>query len=322
MRHEHPRLCTDPCGAAHRRSNVRDPRYLPRVPDLALSFLRGLAGAYELDGPTLHAVGPTLESHLAAARAKWPKVALSGEDFAEHLARCAPEADDLARALDGLCTADVYLACACARGDRAALEAFEEHVMPQVPRAIVRIDRDDTFVREVMEEVRIKLLVGDGREPRVASYLGRGPLTSWVQVTAIRTAYSIKRRKSPEEPVDEAELELSLDESPELAHLRATVQEPFRIAFREALASLAPRERTVLRLYLIEEVSAETLATMYGVHRATIARWIGAARQQVHDETRKRLSKALGLDARAFESLMQNVLSGLDVSLASFLERP
>jgi RNA polymerase sigma-70 factor (ECF subfamily) len=319
-RPEHHRTLA--CASAHRRSNAADPRYLRSVPDLARSFLRGLEGAYELDGPTLHAVGPALEVHLAAARAKWPKVALAGEDFAEHLARCAPDVEDLSHALDGLCTADVYLACACARGDRAALEAFEEHVMPQVPRAIVRIDRDDAFVREVMEEVRIKLLVGDGREPRVASYLGRGPLTSWVQVTAIRTAYSLKRRRSPEEPVEEAELELSLDDSPELAHLRATVQTPFRVAFREALASLAPRERTVLRLYLIEEVSAETLATMYGVHRATIARWIGAARQQVHDETRRRLSSALGLDANGFESLMRNVLSGLDVSLASFLERP
>lgn len=295
--------------------------------DLGHSFLRGLAGAYELDRSTLHAVGPTLEAHLADARARWPKVALSGEDFAEHVARCAPEPDELARALDGLCTADVFLACACARGDRAALEAFEAQVMPHVPRAIARIDRDDAFVREVMEEVRIKLLVGDGREPRIASYLGRGPLTSWVQVTAIRTAYSLKRRKNPEQPtgdLDELddELELPLDDSPELAQLRATVQAPFRIAFREALASLSSRERAVLRLYLIEEVSAETLGTMYGVHRATIARWITAARKQVHDETRRRLSKALGLDARAFESLMHHVLSGLDVSLASFLERP
>ncbi|MCB9623706.1 MAG: sigma-70 family RNA polymerase sigma factor [Sandaracinus sp.] len=292
------------------------------MPDLGHSFLRGLAGAYELDGPTVLAVGPTLEAHLARARARWPRVALSGDEFAEHLARCAPDADELANALGGLCTDDVFLACACARGDRAAIEAFEAEVMPHVPRAIVRIDRDETFVREVMEEVRIKLLVGDGREPRIASYLGRGPLTSWVQVTAIRTGYSFKRKRNPETPVaDEDAFDLPIDDDPELARLRERVQEPFRAAFREALASLSPRERTLLRLYLLEEVSAETLGTMYDVHRATIARWITQARRQVHDETRRRLSKTLGLDARAFESLMNRVLSGLDVSLASFLER-
>ncbi|MEZ4253783.1 MAG: sigma-70 family RNA polymerase sigma factor [Polyangiales bacterium] len=254
---------------------------------------------------------------LAACRA------LRGQVRRAPRALRAPDADELANALGGLCTDDVFLACACARRPRRDRGLRGRGVMPHVPRAIVRIDRDETFVREVMEEVRIRLLVGDRRSrasPK-ASCRAR-PLTSWVQVTAIRTGYSFKRKRNPETPVaDEDAFDLPIDDDPELARLRERVQEPFRAAFREALASLSPRERTLLRLYLLEEVSAETLGTRYDVHRATIARWITQARRQVHDETRRRLSKTLGLDARAFESLMNRVLSGLDVSLASFLER-
>lgn len=288
--------------------------------ELERSFLSSIGGAYALDAQARTALAPALEVHLERARRAWPKLALAGRDYAEHLARCAPDEGDPANAFAAMETSDLYLALGCAQGERAALEAFEEHVMPAVPRAISRIDRDDEFVREVMEEVRIKLLVGDGREPRIAGYLGRGPLTSWVQVAAIRTAYGLKRRRGHEVVGLDDDLELPIGGDPELERLRAEVQAPFREAFREALASLSPRERTILRLYLLEEVSSEAIATMYRVHRATVARWVARAREQVHAETRKRLIRTLGLDAGAFESLMGKVLSGLDVSLAAFLD--
>lgn len=291
--------------------------------DIGQSFLRGIAGAYDLEASAIEQLGPVLQSHLKRARAAWPGVVLRGEDFAEHLAACAPDAEDPAQALDEMHTADLYLACACAKGVRAAIEAFEESIMSRVPRAVARIDSDDEFIRNIMEEVRIKLLVGDGRPPRIASYLGRGPLSSWVMVTATRAAYSAKRGKNKELPTPAEDLDLPMiEDDPELAQLRAQVQEPFARAFRAALDSLDVRGRTILRLYLIEEVSAETIAQMYSVHRATVARWIAKARHEVFVATKKRLSNELDLDSKAFESLMAKILSGLDLSLSSFLEAP
>lgn len=291
--------------------------------DIGQSFLRGIAGAYDLEADAIAALGPVLEEHLRKARAAWPGVVIRGEDFAEHLAACAPEAEDPGRALDEMHTTDLYLAYACSIGHRAAIEAFEETVMGRVPRAIARIDSSDEFISTIMEEVRIKLLVGDGRPPRIASYLGRGPLTSWVMVTATRAAYSAKRGKNRELPTPPEDLDVPMiEDDPELAQLREQVREPFVRAFREALASLDVRGRTVLRLYLIEEVSAETIGRMYSVHRATVARWIAKARRDVFVATKKQLSSELDLDSQAFESLMAKLLSGLDLSLSSFLETP
>ena len=290
--------------------------------DIGQSFLRGIAGAYDLEPQAVEQLGPVLEQHLRRARAAWPGVMVRGEDFAEHLAACAPDAEDPAQALDEMHTADLYLACACATGHRAGIEAFEDSIMSRVPRAIARIDSDDEFIRTIMEEVRIKLLVGDGRPPRIASYLGRGPLASWVMVTATRAAYSAKRGSRKETPTPPEDLDLPMiEDDPELARLRARVREPFARAFRDALAALDVRSRTILRLYLIEEVSAETIGQMYSVHRATVARWIAKARRDVFVATKKRLSSELDLDTAAFESLMGKLLSGLDISLSSFLER-
>lgn len=291
--------------------------------DIGQSFLRGIAGAYDLEADAIAALGPVLEEHLRKARAAWPGVVIRGEDFAEHLAACAPEAEDPGQALDEMHTTDLYLAYACSMGNRAAIEAFEEKVMARVPRAVARIDSSDDFISTIMEEVRIKLLVGDGRPPRIASYLGRGPLTSWVMVTATRAAYSAKRGKNRELLTPPEDLDVPMiEDDPELAQLREQVREPFVRAFREALASLDIRGRTVLRLYLIEEVSAETIGRMYSVHRATVARWIAKARRDVFVATKKQLSSELDLDSRAFESLMAKLLSGLDLSLSSFLEMP
>ncbi|HJL18920.1 MAG TPA: hypothetical protein RMH99_24870 [Sandaracinaceae bacterium LLY-WYZ-13_1] len=255
-------------------------------------------------------------------RTAWPGVVVSDAAFARFLADRVPDGGDPAVALQRMRCEDLYLACACARSAAGAVEAFERAIMPAVPKAVARIDADGAFVDEITSTVRVKLLVGTGdRPPRIERYLGRGPLTAFAQVVALRAAQSAKRRVGREDPVDrDTLLDVPLrGDDPELARLRDEIREPFRAAFRAALADLSVRDRNVLRLYLVEEVASETLARMYGVHRATVARWIASARDAVHAGTRKRLMKELRLGRSSFDSLVGHLASQLDVSLATFL---
>jgi RNA polymerase sigma-70 factor (ECF subfamily) len=292
---------------------------------LAGSFVDAVGDAYRMSTEAIERLAPVLDTQLAAARAAWPGVHVSGPEFAVFLAERAPDDGEPAVALEAMRCADLYLACACATGAAGAAEAFERAILPAVPKAVARVDSDPAFVDEVVGLVRTKLLVGDaGRPPRIASYLGRGPLTAFAQVAALREAQSLKRRAAqdvhaeldvaPEVPASSAD--------PELARLRDEVREPFRRAFADALSSLTPRERTVLRLYLVEDVSSEQIARMYNVHRATVARWVADAREAVLKGTRQRLMKDLGLGRASFDSLMGLVGSQLDVSLATFLGAP
>jgi RNA polymerase sigma-70 factor, ECF subfamily len=289
---------------------------------LTTSFVQGVGDAYALDENAAKQLGPVLDALLESARAAWPTVKLSGAAFGAHLATVAPDAEDLDVALRGMNTDDLYLACACALADDGAIRAFEASILPRAARAAARIDGDANFVQEVCSEVRVKLLVsGDAKPPRIAHYLGRGPLAHWVQVTAMRVAQTFKRNVRKEEARGEMPDIVSsiLGEDPELAPFAEQLREPFAKAFGEALAELTARERNVLRMYLIEEVSAEQIGGMYRVHRATVARWVAQARRKVHAGTKRRLAREVELGPTSFESVMSQMMSGIDLSLASFL---
>jgi RNA polymerase sigma-70 factor (ECF subfamily) len=290
---------------------------------MTASFAQGIAGAYSLDDAQTRALDPVLGELLESARAAWPGVELPGKDFAAHLAHVAPEVDDVAGALRDMNTDDLYLACACAKGDPPAVRAFEQTILPRAARAAARIDSNDNFVQEVLAEVRVKLLVAAEGQPRIANYLGRGPLAHWVQVTAMRVAQTFKRKTRKKEiAMDLPDVVQSvLGEDPELAPFADQLEKPFAKAFTDALGELSPRERNVLRLYLLEDVSAAQIGGMYRVHRATVARWIAQARRKVHAATKRRLAEEVELGPSSFESVMGQMMSGIDLSLASVLER-
>src|SRR5947208_12487863 len=89
-----------------------------------------------------------LERMLAAGRAAWPKVHLAPERFEAFLEERVPEGAAAAQ-VDALHAADLYLACACAQRDRAALEALERGPLQVCAAAAARVDRSPTFADEV-----------------------------------------------------------------------------------------------------------------------------------------------------------------------------
>lgn len=288
---------------------------------LGATFLAVSREAWDARAP-LDALEAALAERIEAARAAWPGVALDGAVFAAHVAACAPAEVDPIAAIGELATSDLYLACACARGDARAIRHFEREVLPAAEPAIARVDSSAAFVDEAMHEVRVRLLVETEEGPaRIRSYLGRGPLTHWVRVVAMRTATSLKRHASPEQSgADELFAALPhAGTSPELKVLRAELAGPFHAAFRAALATLEVRERNVLRLYLLEGVPSETIGTMYGVHRATVARWIASAHERVLGETRRRLGAELGARPKDLDTLVRAASETLEVGIATLL---
>jgi RNA polymerase sigma-70 factor (ECF subfamily) len=101
--------------------------------------------------------------------------------------------------------------------------------------------------------------------------------------------------------------------------LKGRARDAFREAFERGVMSLTARDRNLLRLHLLGGVTLEKLAAMYDVHRATIVRWLAAARAAVLEETRRGLGAELGLGASELESLMVAVQSRLDVSVERML---
>jgi RNA polymerase sigma-70 factor (ECF subfamily) len=66
-------------------------------------------------------------------------------------------------------------------------------------------------------------------------------------------------------------------------------------------------------------LTVDILGRLHGVHRATAARWVEAARASVVRAVRRHLRGTLGLGASELDSIVGLVKSGLDVSLTRLL---
>ena len=74
----------------------------------------------------------------------------------------------------------------------------------------------------------------------------------------------------------------------------------------------------MLKLYL-GGLNIERIGVCYGVHRATVARSIGDARERLLADTRTRLAGNLALEESEVDSLVGLLRSQVEVSLMKYL---
>ncbi|MBZ0236411.1 MAG: helix-turn-helix domain-containing protein, partial [Deltaproteobacteria bacterium] len=102
---------------------------------------------------------------------------------------------------------------------------------------------------------------------------------------------------------------------PELALLKARYAGELEAALRRAGEALTERERALLRLAFVDGLNVDQVGDVYGVHRATAARWIARARTRVFELTRDDLRARLALTPTEFESVVRLVRSQVELSL-------
>jgi RNA polymerase sigma-70 factor (ECF subfamily) len=252
----------------------------------------------------------TVREMFLAGQRHWPMLRLEFTSFSSHCQRVLGGQDS-----GPLELGDLYLCCACLDADPEALRSFEALGTTAAISAIRRIDGDDDFVNETLQEVWGKLLVGE--EAKVRSYSGRGPLQAWVRVVATRVALDrvrTKRRASARQ----VELPEQLAAEPlnvEAALLKARFGEAFGAAVRSAVAGLSDQERNVLRMHVVDRSSIDDIGRAYQVHRATAARWIERAREKIYADVRDTLRVEHRLTPSEFKSLATVLGGELEVSL-------
>ena len=166
--------------------------------------------------------------------------------------------------------------------------------------------------------MREKLLVGPapGQPGRLVEYAGTGPLGGWIRVVAVRVALDLKRAAGHERDADGADrvVEVALD--PRCACCASATRARSRRPWPRRWPACHPRERNLLRLHFAEGATLEQLATSYQVHRATVARWLAAAREAVLDRVARRLGESMGMSAGEVDSVVRLLASQIDVSLS------
>lgn len=256
--------------------------------------------------------------------AAWPGLVLAPPALARHLGRCWP-LDSAALAFLTAAApraADLYLACACAVGDAAALATFEQHLLVEVGDYVAHLDRSPAFADEVRQALRERLLWGGGgAPPRIASFGGRGSLRGFVRATALRLALTRLRGRRADEGLDDQVLR-AVAPAPEVALLRAQHQDLLRAALREAFLALPRAHRLVLRLHHGGGLAWEEIAALLKVDRSTVGRRLQAARATMLQRTRRALAERLGVPAQDLDSLLAILCSQLELDLVSLLRDP
>jgi hypothetical protein len=122
-----------------------------------------------------------------------------------------------------------------------------------------------------------------------------------VRVFALRIALRLLERERPaaHEPDDE------LWRFPDGHDLKRLYRDELKAAFAAAVAALPDRERAVLRYHLIDGLAIDAIGAVYQVHRATAARWLSGARDQLAAGTRRALMQRLKIDLSEVDSLMR-----------------
>ncbi len=289
----------------------RDVVTLDAVTDLALAGI--YRGRATREDPAVRDadLGAALRRLFDEGRRAWPGVELGIQAFVGYLAERA--AGPVPSEVRG---PDLYLACACVTRGRGAIESFDRAYLAQMGAYLARLGPTPAFVDEVRQEVRDKLFMSsDATPPRIAEYHGKGALVNWVRVVALRVAMNMRRQPWP--AADDGELDRPAPDNPEMDYEEERYREAFDEVIRGAVAALDGDQRRILRRHFADGLTLDALAVELGVHRATVARRLAAARTALRLEARQRLQIALGVGESELLSLARMMRSRLDLSLRS-----
>jgi RNA polymerase sigma-70 factor (ECF subfamily) len=274
----------------------------------------------QLDG-----LARALQALHEAGERRWTRVRLEPEELVAQVATHLPPDVDALEHIRALYAEDVVLACACAREVEGAAETLDAEYLSRMASFVGHIDPSPSFVDEIRQLIRERVLLRrpDG-PPRIADYSGRGPLVSWLRISAVRVALNHRAEPHQARRVDDQSIldDLAEESSPELQVLRARHADALAQALRKAVAALTPDQRVIMRMYFSSGQSCEQIAAALCVNRSTASRKIVAAREAVFAETRRLLRETLPVTSSEFASLARVLHDQLNISLRTLLAEP
>jgi RNA polymerase sigma-70 factor, ECF subfamily len=221
---------------------------------------------------------------------------------------------------------ELFLAAACAAGDRDAIAIFERRYFTVIRPALsaMALSRDE--LADIEQSLRIRLFVAEpqveaNEPPRVVSYAGAGQLGGLVRVAAVRLGLNRLRDRGRIQSDDDGfERMISSADSPDLQQLKVVHRDAMRQAVADSIATLAPRQRTLLRMTYVSGTTIDGLAQIYGVHRGTAARWVAQARDTLGATARRLLAAKLGVAIADVDDSLPLLESQLELSLERLLK--
>ncbi len=264
-----------------------------------------------------------LEKTLAAivedARRTWPTLDIPPIWFIPYLAERLPPATDVMQCIQNIQTRDLYIACGVANLVPNAVDLFERHFGNKIKECLSRYENIPDREGRIQQQILDKLLTMDGNGPgTIAQFRGRGSLISWLRVTA--THMAIRKRKT-KYPQGAKQYGLPKMDSPGAGfmYIRHNLRQQYKRAFQEAMTSLTPRERNLLRQRILDGMTIDDIAAFHSAHRVTASKWLVTLRQKLSETTLEIMADRLNISTDEYEDIMQIIHAQLDFSITRYL---
>jgi len=251
------------------------------------------------------------------ARRELPGFELRDDVLIEALARHATPAT-IDTMIANCRAAELALAAAAADGSEQAIGELERRFAPIIDETCRRYARGGHGVDDLRQILRTKLFV----ERTIAEYNGQGSFDAWLRVIATRCFIDLGRRKDrarealPGDELDDAILARDLV----LDAIKAQYRGVVIAALRAASAELPPGDRHLLRQHFVAGLSIDQIGAVLGIHRATAARRLAKAREQLVVRVREHLTNTI--DERELAEIFDLVISNIEVSMLVILATP
>jgi RNA polymerase sigma-70 factor (ECF subfamily) len=265
---------------------------------------------------TIAEVEQRLSAMIEEARAAVPELSFEDADLTAWIRERIPAEGDAEAQLATMRAPELLIAMKCAKGERAAIELFERRCFEEVGFAHARI-KPKVTVDEAKQMMRERLFVAK----KIELYGGTGDLRGWFRVTVVRQLLNVATRAPKETTLEDRMLEAlpKAADDPELEHARRLYTPVVTEALTEGIARLERRDRALLRLAVCDGLGIDAIGELYGVHRATAARWIAGAREKLEANVKEILRGRLRAGEESLASVLRLVGSHVEISLRGHL---
>ena len=227
---------------------------------------------------------------------------------------------------------DLCLALACAKGDEVAWEDFCRDYRGYMIN-ISRTMTQDAGAAEQLADSTFAELYGlresaGSRVSKFSFYSGRGSLRGWLRAVVFQLSADHHRQTNrlvqTDEPEDMDRLvragpEPERADPSELEFVRERYSAAVSAALRRAIGELETRERLLLAYYYYDDMTLREIGEVFGVHEATISRWLTKVQKRARKFVEKGLARDHGFNRREVSEAIELAAERMDINVREYL---
>ncbi|HTV23712.1 MAG TPA: sigma-70 family RNA polymerase sigma factor [Polyangiaceae bacterium] len=257
-------------------------------------------------------VGEERRRAHVAARARWPGIEVTLEQFVAHL-----ESLGWVRELPKQ-TDELYLCCACHLDIREACRRLDAEYTPALEASLARQCRRRDFIDEILQQMRERLFVGPER--KIASYRGDGPLSAWLRRVTWHLALDLYRKEKQERRFVAASAREAVASANARAAGDSRASHPsddrhlgqLERAILASMAQLSGEDRRLLHSHYVLGLSVDEIALCLHRDRSNIYRRLSQIRDRIKRWSMASARKETGLrDRDELDGLFQANCMGI-----------